>query len=177
VLERRRFPRWQLDYLALLAQRDLPTWGLPARAPMTDRLIRMLAATHGQIWNASQIGKALGLPYHTVNHYLDYLVGAFLIRRLPPYQANLRKRIVKNPRVYWRDSGLLHALWNVADERALLAQPWVGASWQGFVLEQEIGTLSALGRCFEAFYFRTRDGHEIDLVLDLGAISGHSRSS
>jgi hypothetical protein len=168
VLEPRRHPRWALDYLALLAQRDLPAWGLPARPQTTDRLLRMLAALHGQAWNASQVGQSLGLSYHTVNGYLDYLEGAFLIRRLQPYQANLAKRLVRTPKVYWRDSGLLHALLNVADERTLLSQPWVGASWEGFVIEQALGALSSAGRAFEAYYFRTSDQHEIDLVLDFG---------
>lgn len=168
VLEPGPYPRWQLDYLALLAQRDLPAWGLVAKPQTTDRLLRILAAVHGQIWNASQVGQSLGLSFHTVNGYLDYLAGAFLIRRLPPYQANIRKRLVKSPKVYWRDSGLLHALLNVPDHRALLLQPWVGASWEGFVIEQALGELSSQGRNFEAYYFRTSDQYELDLVLDLG---------
>jgi len=168
VLEPRRFPRWQRDYLALLSQRDLPNWGLPAKARTTDRLFRMLAAMHGQAWNASQVGQSLGLSYQTVNAYLEYLEGAFLIRRLPPYHANIRKRLVKSPKVYWRDSGLLHSLLNVSDERALLAQPRVGASWEGYVIEQVLGQLAAMGRLHDAYYFRTSDQYELDLVLDFG---------
>jgi len=168
VLQRERFPQWQKDYLALLTQRDLPSWGLPARPQTTDRLLRMLSAVHGQTWNASRIGQSLGLSYHTVNSYVDFLAGAFLIRRLPPYRPNIRKRLIKSPKIYWRDTGLLHAQLNVADERALLGQPWVGASWEGFVVEQTIGVLNSVGRPFEAFYFRTSDQHELDLVLELG---------
>ncbi|RKZ12900.1 ATPase [bacterium] len=168
VMEFKHYPSWQIDYLSLLSQRDLPTWGLSAKPQTTDRLLRMLAALHGQEWNASQVGSSLGLSYHTVNSYLDYLVGAFLIRRLQPYQTNIKKRLVKSPKVYWRDSGALHALLNVADEKALLSQPWVGASWEGFVIEQAIGVLSAKGEHFDAYYFRTSDQHEIDLVLDFG---------
>lgn len=168
VLERKRYPQWQSDYLSLLTQRDLPNWGLPAKPQTTSRFLRMLAAVHGQTWNASQVGQSMGLTYQTVNSYLDYLVGAFLIRRLSPYQANVRKRLVKSPKVYWRDSGLLHALLNVPDDDALLAQPWVGASWEGFVIEQIIGALAAAGRRFDAYYFRTSDQYELDLVLDLG---------
>lgn len=160
------YPRWQLDYLALLAQRDLPTWGLPSKPQTTDRLLRMLAAMHGQMWNATQVGQSLGLSYHTVNGYLDYLEGAFLIRRLPSYQVNIQKRLVKSPKVYWRDSGLLHALLNVSDQRDLLGQPWVGASWEGFVIEQAIAELGSGGRVFSAHHFRTSDRHELDLVLD-----------
>ncbi len=167
ILQRERFPQWQRDYLALLTQRDLPSWGLPARPQATDRLLRMLTAVHGQTWNASQIGQSLGLSYHTVNSYMDYLAGAFLIRRLPPYRPNIRKRLIKSPKVYWRDTGLLHAQLNVTDELALLVQPWVGASWEGFVIEQTIGVLNSVGRPFEEFYFRTSDQHELDLVLVL----------
>jgi predicted AAA+ superfamily ATPase len=168
VLEPRQFPRWQRDYLALLTQRDLPNWGLPAKPRTTDRLLRMLAALNGQIWNASQVGQSLGLSYQTVNTYLDHVVGAFLIRRLSPYQANIKKRLVKSPKIYWRDSGLLHALLNAPDEKTLLSQPWVGASWEGYVIEQAIGQLSSAGRTFDAYYFRTSDQMEIDLVLDFG---------
>ena len=168
VLHRRRYPQWQRDYLSLLVQRDLPTWGLPARPQTTDRLLRMLAAVHGQVWNASRIASSLGLSYPTVNSYVDYLVGAFLIRRLPPYLPNIRKRLVRTPKVYWRDSGLLHALLNVPDERGLLAQPWVGASWEGFVIEQVLGALASSGRAFEAYHLRTSDQYGVDLVLELG---------
>jgi len=169
VLKPGQFPRWQLDYLALLSQRDLPTWGLSAKPQTTDRLLRMLAVLHGQTWNASQVGQSMGLSYQTVNSYLDYLIGAFLIRRLLPYQANIRKRLIKSPKLYWRDSGLLHALLNISDKHTLLAQPWVGASWEGFVIEHTLGELASLGKNFQAYYFRTSDQYELDLVLDLGA--------
>ena len=169
VLTGRGFPQWQHDYLNLLMQRDLPNWGLPARAPTTRRLLQMLAATNGQEWNATQIGKSLALSYHTVNSYLDYLEGAFLIRRLLPFHANVRKRIVKRPRVYWRDSGLLHALLSVVSADELLNHPWVGASWEGFVIDQVITALRHAERPFEAFSFRTSDQREIDLVLRVGA--------
>ncbi len=169
ILEPGRYPRWELDYLALITQRDLPNWGLPAKPQTTDRLLRMLAALNGQAWNASQVGQSLGLSYHTVNSYLDFLVGAFLIRRLQPYHVNIGKRLVRSPKVYWRDSGLLHALLNVPDERSLLSQPWVGASWEGFVIEQALGTLASQGRPAEAYFFRTSDQHELDLVLDFGS--------
>ena len=159
ILRPDAFPEWQRDYLALVVQRDLPTWGLPAKPQVTDRLLRLLAAVHGQLWNASRIGQSLGLSYHTVNSYLDFLVGAFLIRRLPPYAANLGKRLVRSPKLYWRDSGLLHALLNVPDERTLLNQPWVGASWEGYVIEQIIGELAARGERVEPYFFRTSDGH------------------
>ena len=91
------FPLWQEEYLKLLVQRDLPEWGLPSKPQLTLRLLKMLAAVHGGVWNGSEIGRSLGLSYHTVNGYLDFLEGAFLIRRLLPFSSNLKKRIVKSP--------------------------------------------------------------------------------
>jgi uncharacterized protein len=167
VLTPSSFPRWQDDYLTLLFQRDLPAWGLPARPQATARFAHMLAAAHGQIWNASALGKSLGISYHTVNSYLDHLIGAGLVRRLPAYHANLRKRLVKSPKVYWRDTGLLHSLLGAQDRAALLAKPWVGASWEGLVIEQVLGTLAALDRRHRAFFLRTSDAKEIDLVLEV----------
>ncbi|RMH19822.1 MAG: ATP-binding protein [Acidobacteria bacterium] len=166
ILDATAFPRWQADYLQLLALRDLPEWGLTARPQQTLRLIRMLAALHGQTWNASQLGRSLGLSYHTVDRYVDYLEGAFLVRRLPSFHANVKKRLVKSPKIFWRDSGVLHSLLNVADRSSLLVQPWVGASWEGFVIEQILGHLSALGIPHQGYYLRTRDGYEIDLVVE-----------
>lgn len=167
ILKRRDFPSWQDDYVRLLAERDLPTWGLPARPQVTMRLFRMLASLNGQIWNASQVGQSLGLSYHTVNSYLDWLEGCFLIRRLHPWSGNLSKRLVKAPRIYWRDSGLLHAILQVQDEDDLLGKPWVGASFEGFAIEQVLAALEARGLPFTATFFRTHDGHEIDLVLEI----------
>jgi len=168
ILDGSAYPRWQRDYIQLLTARDLPTWGLAARPRLTQRFFRMLAVVHGQTLNASQLGKSLDISYKTVNTYLDYLEGAFLIRRLPPWHANLKKRVVKSPKVYWRDSGLLHALNNVPDEDALFSQPWVGASWEGFVVEQVIDAMKLAGMLFEPYFFRTADGYELDLVLDVG---------
>lgn len=168
VLHGRTFPTWQRDYLDLLRQRDLPNWGLPAAPQTTLRLLRMLASIHGQEWNASQIGKSLGLSYHTVNSYLDYLVGAFLFRRLDAWHANIGKRLVKRPKIYWRDTGLLHALLNVEDADTLLSQPWVGASWEGYVIQQGLTVLENRGVAHSAFHFRTSDQKEIDLVVEFG---------
>ena len=167
VLRGHGFPVWQIDYLSLLAQRDLPNWGLPAPPRTTERLLRMLAAVHGQVWNATQLGKSLTLSYHTVNGYVDYLEGAFLVRRLDAYQASVRKRLVKRPKVYWRDSGLLHALLNTGDEGTLLQQPWVGASWEGFVIDQILTALQHADRHWRAYHLRTADQREIDLLVEV----------
>lgn len=170
ILGGANYPAWQRDYATLMAQRDLPAWGLPARAPTTQRLFHMLAAVHGQIWNASALGQSLGLSYHTVNTYLDFLEGAFLIRRLAPWHERIGKRLTKSPKIYLRDSGLLHALLGVTRRDALLRHPAAGASWEGFVIEQILGHLAARGHRFEPFFLRTGDGHEIDLVLQTGRL-------
>lgn len=164
-----RFPDWQGSYLQLLAQRDLPQWGLPAGPTVAQRFLRMTAAAHAQIWNASQVGAGMGLSYHTVNAYLDFLEAAFLVRRLRPFSGSLRKRLIRSPRVYWRDSGLLHSLLGVTNARDLLTRPWVGASWEGFAIEQTLGWLSSRGRAVDACYLRTSDGIEVDLVLEFGS--------
>ncbi|MCZ6635918.1 MAG: ATP-binding protein [bacterium] len=166
IVDPARFPNWQHNYLDLMAQRDLPNWGLPARPAMTSRLFRMLAALHGQIWNASQIGKSLGLNYHTVNTYVDYLEQAYLIRRLPAYATNIKKRLVKSPKIYWRDTGLLHALLGLHNAADLYSQPWVGFSWEGWIMEQILGHLQSRGESFQAFHLRTSDQYEIDLLLE-----------
>jgi len=167
ILKRDSFPLWQKSYLDLLAMRDLPQWGLPANPQVIQRLFRMLAVSNGNVWNASQIGKSMGLSYHTVNSYLNYLEQAYLIRRLQPFHTNIRKRLVKSPKVYWRDTGLLHSLQGVSSSDDLIVQPWVGFSWEGFVIEQILICLEAQGSHYEPYFFRTNDGHELDLFLVL----------
>lgn len=168
ILRPSRFPRWQTNYLQLLAQRDLPTWGLRAAPRVTMRLMRMLAAAHGQTWNGAALGRSLGLDAKTLVRYVDFLEGAYLVRRLPPYHANLKKRLVKAPKLYWRDSGLAHALLGVETERRLLTQPWVAASFECHVIEQILAHLEAMGYRPEPYYLRTHDGHELDLLLETG---------
>lgn len=165
ILERSQYPQWQRNYLDLLAMRDLPIWGLPATAPVTKRFFKILAASHGFAWNASMIGKSMGLSYHTVNSYLDFLEQTYLIRKLAPFAADIRKRLIKSPKIYWRDSGLLHALMDVHDFEDLIARPWVGFSWESWVIEQFLTVLNNRGVQCEPFYFRTADGYELDLVL------------
>ena len=160
-----QYPQWQKDYIALLTQRDLPNWGLNARPQLMQRLLKMLAAVHGQLWNASQIGQSLGLSYHTVNSYVYFLEETFLIRKLQPWSANLKKRLVRSSKCYWRDSGILHSLLGVHDYETLLSQPWVGASWEGFVIEQVLNTLNTIGQPVDPWFFRAADGTEIDLMF------------
>lgn len=168
ILHDDSFPMWQQQYLDLLAMRDLPVWGLPAPVQMTKRLFKMLAASHGAVWNASQIGKSLGVSYHTVNTYIDCLEQAFLLRRVQPYYANIKKRLIKSPKIYWRDSGLLHSLLAIHTLDTLISHPQVGVSWEGWIIEQILTFLNNHGMSYEGpFYMRTSDGHEIDLLLVL----------
>jgi predicted AAA+ superfamily ATPase len=168
ILKPAMFPQWQDDYLEALATRDLPHWGLPAKPQQTLRLLHMLAALHGQPVNASQLGSSLALDHKTVVRYCDFLEGAFLIRRLQPCFSNITKRLVKTPRIYWRDTGLLHALMGTRNLEHLYRQPWLGQSWEGFIVEQTIESLAAAGSRVQPFFFRTSDGYELDLVLDWG---------
>ncbi|MDA8736267.1 ATP-binding protein [Opitutales bacterium] len=168
ILAPDNFPDWQNSYLAALASSDLPKWGLSASAQMTKRLLQMLATLHGQPLNASMLGQSLGIDHKTVQRYIDFLEGAFLVRNLPPYFANIKKRLVKRPRIYLRDSGLLHALMRVQDLDMLYGQAWLGQSWEGFVIEQTLATLSIRNRPATPYYFRSSDGYEVDLILDWG---------
>jgi predicted AAA+ superfamily ATPase len=165
ILSSKHYPSWQSHYLNLLAQRDLPQWGLPSKPFVTERLFKMLALHHGQILNATQMGGSLGVSYHTIQNYLGFLRGAYLIRILEPYHANLKKRLLKSPKIYWRDSGLLHSLLGLENKADLFSQPWVGQSWEGWVIEQIHNMLTTRGVRFESSYFRTQDGLEADLVL------------
>jgi hypothetical protein len=168
ILDPPMFPEWQDSYLEMLVTRDLPSWGLPAKPRQTMRLLAMLAAVHGLPLNASQIGSSMALDHKTVLSHCDFLEGAYLIRRLQPFSTNIKKRLVKRPRILWRDSGLMHALMGVADLNTLYRQPWLGQSWEGFVIEQTLDTLSAAGLRATPYFFRTSDGYELDLVLDWG---------
>jgi hypothetical protein len=166
ILKSEQFLVWQNNYLNLLAMRDLPAWGLPSTPQMTLRFMKMLAINNGLLWNASQIGKSLGITYHTVNSYLDYLDQVFLIRRMHPYFPNIKKRLTKSPKVYFRDSGLLHNLLGVTSFDDLLGKPWVGFSWEGWIISQILIWLQNEAILFDGPYFlRTRDGQEIDLII------------
>jgi predicted AAA+ superfamily ATPase len=166
ILDAGPFSEWQKDYLELLATRDLPAWGFPAKPQRTRRLLSMLAVVNAQPLNASNLAGALGIDHKTVIGYCDFLEETFLLRRLRPWSGNIAKRIVKTPRLFWRDSGLLHALLNVQNLEHLYSQPWVGHSWEGFVIEQILAALNLAGISAEPYFFRTSDGIEADLLLD-----------
>ena len=168
ILDGKGYPVWQNNYLDLLSMRDLPLWGLPAAPPATRRFFAMLAVGQGNPWNASQMGKSLGVSYHTATSYLNYLEQAYLIRRVYPYHDNLKKRLTKSPKVYWRDSGLLHSLLRINSFDDLISHPHVGASWEGWVIEQILTFLNNRSSQYDGpYYLRTNDGYEIDLIIAL----------
>ena len=155
---------WRREYIQTLLERDFPQWGVRAPAAAMGRFWAMLAHYHGQTWNAAEPARALGVRPSVVARYLDALADAMMVRQLRPWFANIKKRQVKAPKIYIRDSGLLHQLLGIATEKALLTHPRVGASWEGFVIEQVLSTEAH----DEAFFWATHQGAEIDLVLRRG---------
>jgi hypothetical protein len=155
---------WREGFVRTFLERDVPQLGIGIPAPAMRRFWTMLAHYHGQTWNASELARSLGLSDKTVRSYLDVLTGAFLIRQLLPWHANVAKRQVKSPKIYFRDSGLLHLLLGLASRHDLLAHPRVGASWEGFALEQ---TLHRLGNP-EASFWAAHQGPELDLLFTHG---------
>jgi predicted AAA+ superfamily ATPase len=155
---------WRKDLLRTYLERDVPMFGSRVPAETLRRFWTMLAHNQGGLINASRLATGLEVSSQTVSRYTDLLVDLLLVRRLQPYHANVGKRLVKSPKVYIRDSGLTHALLNVADRNALLGHPVVGASWEGFVIENLITAAPAF--TVPGFY-RTSGGSEIDLLLEL----------
>ena len=156
--------QWRQDFIATFLQRDLPALGVRVPAETLHRFWTMLAHLQGQLFNASQLGRSLGGASHaTAGRYLDMLIDTLMVRRLEPYLANVGKRLVKSPKVYVRDSGLLHALLGLATVRQLQGHPVAGASWEGFVVEQVAAALPAGA---QIGFYRTGAGAELDLVVE-----------
>lgn len=155
---------WRDQFILTLLERDLPQWGVRVPAMALRRFWTILAHYHGQTWNGADPARALGVSQSTVRRYLDLLSDAFMVRQLQPYHANLRKRQVKSPKVYVRDSGLLHRLLGIDSAKALMDHAKLGASWEGFVIEQALMAEPH----DEAFFWATHQGAEIDLVLRRG---------
>ena len=153
--------RWLRDYLSLVIERDLPQIGLNVPAPTMQRFWRILAHFHAQNWNAAEPARSLGVSEPTVRKYLDFLTGMQLVRQLPPWHENLGKRQVKAPKLYIRDSGLLHYLWGLDTQEALWLHPRCGASWEGFALEQVL----QVAQPDEAYFWGTHAGAELDLLM------------
>ncbi len=155
---------WRKNFIQTLLERDLPQWGVRVPAVALQRFWTMLAHYHGQTWNAAEPARALGVNESTTRRHLDVLTDALMIRQLQPFHANIRKRQVKAPKIYVRDSGLLHQLLGIDSVRTLMTHPKVGYSWEGFVTEQVLATVDH----DEAYFWATHQGAEIDLVLRRG---------
>lgn len=154
---------WREAFVATLLERDLPQLGIRVPAASLRRFWLMIAHAHAQLWNASAVGASLGLTAPTARHYLNLLAATFMARELAPYRANLKKRLVKTPKVYVRDSGILHGLLGLRTRDELLAHPVCGASWEGWAIEQ-ILALAPPGAT--PSFYRTAAGAEIDLLLE-----------
>ena len=159
---------WWESYLRMVLERDLPQYGVRADPIFMRRLLTMLAHQHGGLLNASALGGSLGVSHHTVLRHLDVLESIYLLRRLPPYFRNVGKRLTKAPKVYLRDSGLLHHLLNISTAEELTAHPSRGASWEGFVIEDVLRRERVAHPSTQPYFWRTAAGAEIDLVLDRG---------
>lgn len=142
-------------------ERDIPQLGITIPAAALRRFWTMLAHYHGQVWNASELARSMGLSDKTVRTYLDILSGTFVVRQLQPWYENIGKRQVKAPKIYLRDSGLLHGLLGLPDWQSLMGYPRLGASWEGFVLEQVLRVIAPT----EAYFWATHGGAEVDLFF------------
>jgi uncharacterized protein len=153
---------WRESFIRTFIERDMPQLGFRFDAASLQRFWTMVAHWHGQLWNASRIAASMGVSAPAVTRYLDALEGAFMLRKLSPMEANVMKRLVKSPKVYVRDCGVLHQLLGIQTSLQLQGHPVVGASWEGLVIEQLLGELPS---GVQANFYRTTAGSEVDLVL------------
>ena len=156
---------WRESFIVTHLERDIPTFGIRVPSTTLRRFWQMLAHLHGQMWNASRLASSFGVSAPTVQHYMEILEATYMIRRLPSLQANLSKRLVKSPKIYLRDSGLLHALLGLRSLDDLAGHPVVGASWEGWVVEQ---VAQLLPSPWLLSFYRTAAGDEIDIVAERG---------
>jgi hypothetical protein len=152
---------WREQFVRTFLERDVPQLGITIPAQTLRNFWTMLAHYHGQLWNGAEIGRSLGVAHTTARRYLDVLCGAFMTRQLPPWFENVGKRVVKAPKIYLRDTGVLHALLRLPDDGALAGHPKLGASWEGFALEQ----VWRLTGERDAYFWATHGGAELDLML------------
>jgi predicted AAA+ superfamily ATPase len=155
---------WRENFLRTYVERDIPQLGFQISAMQLRRLLTMCAHNHGQLFNSSKLGESLGVTYQTVRRYIDLMEQTFILRSLLPFEKNVKKRLVKSPKIYVRDSGLLHRLLQVNDFNSLMGNPVFGASWEGFVIENIIASLHD---CKFSFY-RSSTGDELDLLIERG---------
>ena len=158
--------RWRDGFIRTFLTRDVPDLGSSIPPLTLRRFWTMLAHWHGQIWNGAEFGRAFGVAHTTVRRYLDLLTSVFVVRQLQPWHENIRKRQVRSPKVYVADSGVLHALLGLSTREAVLSHPKVGASWEGFVVQQIVQLLTASPE--QCFHWSTHSGAELDLLVVAG---------
>jgi len=156
---------WREEFIRTFLEQDVPQLGIRVPSPQLQRFWTMLAHYHGQIWNAAEPATSLGLSQPTVRSYLDLMTSVYMIRQLHPWHENLAKRQVKAPKIYVRDSGLLHALLGLRTRRDLLTHPKLGASWEGLVIEQLLRAVEP----DQAYFWATHQGAELDLLMMRGS--------
>ncbi len=158
---------WMEAYTKTYIERDLAAIGIDVSAALMRKFWTLLAHHHKGLWNASELAGALGINYHTANRYADILEQTFLIRKLPPYYANIGKRLVKRPKVYFRDTGLLHYFLGIRHKEVLETHPAQGASWEGFIVEQLLTAYARQTPGSQAYFWRTAAGAEVDLLMEV----------
>src|SRR4030043_1243988 len=156
---------WFNSFITTYVERDLPQLGLVTSSMQLRRFLKMLSGIQGNLLNQQMLSRSLGVSFTTISRYLDYLENAFLIRRILPYYLNIKKRLIRSPKVYIRDTGLLHHLLSISDHDQLWNSAYIGSSWESFVIQQ---IYSCMGSHLDAWFYRTQDGTECDLLLTSG---------
>lgn len=156
---------WRHQFIRTFLEQDLPQLGIQTPAPLLRRFWQMCAHNHGQLLNRAKLAQAMGISNNTIQHYLDILTQTFVMRSIPPYFANTKKRLIKSPKIYLRDTGILHTLLGIETQDDLFGHPIFGTSWESFVIENIIGQLDS---SWSFFFYRTAEGAELDLILEKG---------
>jgi len=162
AVDQRESFEWRSNFIKTFLERDIPQLGFKIPSKQIEHFWMMCAHVHGQIVNRSKLGESLGVSHHTIQSYLDILENTFMVRVLRPLEANIKKRLIKSPKLYLRDTGLLHTLLQIVDQNDLLGHPVYGSSWEGFALENILSSSSI----WEPYFYRNSNRSEIDLVLE-----------
>ncbi len=156
--------RWRVNFIRTFLERDIPQLGITIPSKNIERLWQMCAHSHGQVLNSSKLGESIGVSHHTIKNYLSILEQTFMIRQLQPYYINMKKRLVKSPKLYIRDTGILHSLLGIETFNDLMGHTIYGHSWEGFVIENILSEMHE----YKGYFYRTSNGSEIDLILEKG---------
>ena len=161
---------WRKAYVRTFLEKDIPSFGFNISPHVIRRFWMMLTHYHGQVFNASEIGRSIEVTNKTASRYLDILAGTFMVRRLQPWHENISKRQVKSPKIYFRDSGILHALLGIENKENLYTNPKLGISWEGFAVEEIVRFLRADDE--DCYFWSTQSGAELDLLIIKNGVKG-----